>query len=940
MRCNLCSKVKTKRLERNLSHLGYVKPGGRLTSVAICTELTPAVRQIFRGCGGIFPPHNGEMNGVPLVASPLESPFLGTPKSTSDNSYTGFSQASPSTSTTPIVALTPVPSNVVNSVKVGCNVHRPMKQSLIEQGFAEADRREADLLWAKYFYEANVPFANARHPAFKAAVLKTSSLKGSYVPPSYHDLRTNLLEQVREEVAGKLDDRLIGSVRRFGGTLTFDGWSSVSSRPLINAMLVTPAGELFLGAVDTTGIPKTAEYMASIMLKFIKQVGPENVVQVCTDNASVMLNAMELVQNEYPHIFIQGCATHAMDLLMEDLGKATWVKEVLEQAKTLVKFIRKRQMPLAVYRKHQSKFSLLLPGKTRFACNFIMIDRLLEARESLEQTVVDPDFIAYANKRSLSVKDKHLLSKSVRRVVFNEKFWARCQNFRDMVYPIVCALREFDSKEPSTGKGILIARNLERHLLALSSPPFGLPDDLARTIKENFDARNKMMTTDLMRAAALLNPYLRKDREIMDDSELWAATQRVLRLLTPDEATLDDTRTEFLEYIDWNGVFADVKMPDQSNLAPHNWWQMEGCVGKLIAPIAKRILAQTCSSSACERNWSSYSFVHDKKRNRLLPERAEALVYVYTNSKLLARGKWTDEKRWYEVNLDVEDYDVRDADEVETSHQSTTDPLPDFHPVDQVDDLENSPTNSLQDGWDAPNHVFDFVDEDEVGDKEDDHESVAKLSPSQKTNGDVKCNDVLASGLTLIMEETVVQPEKYTMLDTNNGTMISDPVLENVALAMKDKQPLSDNASRSLFQFSPIEVPKVMEKSSHALLSFSKEMRARTQRTKEDGKSSDSDNVPLAKWQERLKGDGGARLQAKEAPHVLGKRKTPMLPFYHDKVKNPLDTIEQHGKFKSVHPSRSKVLKRKIKQEYDPTESSGAEVPGDSDWALPTDNDE
>jgi hypothetical protein len=167
-----------------------------------------------------------------------------------------------------------VPSNVLNPVRVGCNVPRPMKQSVIERGFAEADRREADLLWAKYFYEANVPFTNARHPAFKAAMLKTSSLKGSYVPPSYHDLRTNLLEQVRQEVAGKLDDILSGSVRRFGGTLTLDGWSSVSSRPLINAMLVTPAGELFLGAVDTTGIPKTAEYMAAIMLKFIKQVGP------------------------------------------------------------------------------------------------------------------------------------------------------------------------------------------------------------------------------------------------------------------------------------------------------------------------------------------------------------------------------------------------------------------------------------------------------------------------------------------------------------------------------------------------------------------------------------------------------------------------------------------------------------------------------------------
>jgi hypothetical protein len=41
------------------------------------------------------------------------------------------------------------------------------------------------------------------------------------------------------------------------------------------------------------------------------------------------------------------------------------------------------------------------------------------------------------------------------------------------------------------------------------------------------------------------------------------------------------------------------------------------------------------SSSSCERNWSSYSFVHSKARNRLLPSRAEDSVYVYTNSRVL-----------------------------------------------------------------------------------------------------------------------------------------------------------------------------------------------------------------------------------------------------------------------------------------------------------------
>ena len=95
--------------------------------------------------------------------------------------------------------------------------------------------------------------------------------------------------------------------------------------------------------------------------------------------------------------------------------------------------------------------------------------------------------------------------------------------------------------------------------------------------------------------------------------------------------------------------------PKQQKCSPYAWWDFEGACGKLLAPIAKRILARTVSTSSCERNWSSYSFVHDRKRNRLLPKRANDLVFVYTNSRLLATSKLTDEKRWYVENLDLED---------------------------------------------------------------------------------------------------------------------------------------------------------------------------------------------------------------------------------------------------------------------------------------------
>lgn len=51
--------------------------------------------------------------------------------------------------------------------------------------------------------------------------------------------------------------------------------------------------------------------------------------------------------------------------------------------------------------------------------------------------------------------------------------------------------------------------------------------------------------------------------------------------------------------------------------------------------IAIRILSQVSSASASERNWSTYDFIHSKKRNRLTPNRAADLVYVFTNLRLM-----------------------------------------------------------------------------------------------------------------------------------------------------------------------------------------------------------------------------------------------------------------------------------------------------------------
>ena len=46
------------------------------------------------------------------------------------------------------------------------------------------------------------------------------------------------------------------------------------------------------------------------------------------------------------------------------------------------------------------------------------------------------------------------------------------------------------------------------------------------------------------------------------------------------------------------------------------------------------ILSIPTSSAASERNWSTFSYIHDRKRNKLTPEHVFKLVYIYFNYKL------------------------------------------------------------------------------------------------------------------------------------------------------------------------------------------------------------------------------------------------------------------------------------------------------------------
>jgi hypothetical protein len=203
-------------------------------------------------------------------------------------------------------------------------------------------------------------------------------------------------------VEKKTTTQLGDSLHKYGVTLYADGWDNVQNRPLLNIIQTGTRGDLFLGTIDTTREHKDAQYIAEQISTFVAKVGSHNVVQICIENAAAMENAGRMVMQSNPHMYVQGCAAHCLDLLLEDWNKQLWIKRLMKKAQGICTFVKNHHASQAMFRRFSPNLSICVPTETRFATNFFMIDCLRLLRNALERMIIDddwPPFLADLRRR-------------------------------------------------------------------------------------------------------------------------------------------------------------------------------------------------------------------------------------------------------------------------------------------------------------------------------------------------------------------------------------------------------------------------------------------------------------------------------------------------------------------------------------------------------------
>ena len=134
-------------------------------------------------------------------------------------------------------------------------------------------------------------------------------------------------------------------------------------------------------SVDASNRVKDANLLFQLLDEVIMEVGVTNVVQVITDNASNYVLIGKMLESKHKTIFWTPHASHCIDLMLEDIGKQDWVKDVIEQAKSITKYIYNHSWVLNLMRKNTRNMELVRSAIMRFSTHFLTLQSLISQEE-------------------------------------------------------------------------------------------------------------------------------------------------------------------------------------------------------------------------------------------------------------------------------------------------------------------------------------------------------------------------------------------------------------------------------------------------------------------------------------------------------------------------------------------------------------------------------
>jgi len=353
-----------------------------------------------------------------------------------------------------------------------------------------------------------------------------------------------------------------------------------------------------------------------------------------------------------------------------------------------------------------------------------MLKRLREVKTALGAMVIS-EFWSFWSKTDQAA------SKRVKDTVLDDAWWERVDLIIRIMDPIISLLRVADTDKPILGEVYegwdSMIESVRSIILQSECPEYETSASaFCDTIQDILVSRWDKNCIPLHCLAHSLNPKYYSHEWLNGgpsrrfpphmDGEISQGRKEAFRRIYQDSALLVEVEDAFAEFSTGSGRFGGYDViRDRGLKKPYSWWANHGATSPPLQRLAMRLLSQVTSSSCCERNWSTYGNLHNVKKSRLEQSRAETMVYVHTNLRLIYRQReeWLRGKtKMWDVFPDNMGLDT--TVELALANMDLSDPTLD--PV-SFDDLEGS-TSILADA----EATMDTGEEEDAEESSGDHD--------------------------------------------------------------------------------------------------------------------------------------------------------------------------------------------------------------------------
>lgn len=381
----------------------------------------------------------------------------------------------------------------------------------------------------------------------------------------------------------------------------------------------------------------TGEYIAREISSVIDEVGGKKIMAVVSDNAANMRAAWTIIEQKYEYIQCYGCVAHGLHLLANDISRVESVSKILQRAKDMVKFVKYKHLPHAVFQRVQKErskegrpLSLLMPSATRWGTVAAMLQRLLLVQKALQYMVMEDEVAA-------------VVRPSIRSDILDVNiFWIQVKNVHSLLQPLADAIKRVESDRPCLSDVPEIFYELQERLsqvfLHEARGPLDNKDE--REIRKQLQVRKDFCTSKLQLVAHLLDPHYCGVR--LTDDQMSSAYSTLCDLACKwniDGCTAEKCMSELAEFRARTGMWQEGGIWHAAKNTPGATWWKGLCPNKALTCIASRVLSFPATSAAAERNWSTHKHIQSAKRNRLSDNRTKQLVNIAFNLKPRTRSQ-------------------------------------------------------------------------------------------------------------------------------------------------------------------------------------------------------------------------------------------------------------------------------------------------------------